>query len=107
MIGEKFSCIAAFFDASADRGNAFLYRLLELIRNQKERINFARYVYLLSRMEPADTADPEEKEAYRTFSRKMLQWVGSEKDRRQLKTAITVYVYLNRENGEEEHVEND
>lgn len=107
VIGEKFSCIAAFFDASADRGNAILYRLLELIRNQKERINFARYVYLLSRMEPADTADPEQKEAYRTFSRKMLQWIGSEKDRRQLKTAITVYVYLNRENGEEEHVEND
>lgn len=107
VIGEKFSCIAEFFDVSRERGQAFLYNLLELIRNQKERINFARYVYLLSKMEPDSSADPDEKEAYQRFSRKMFQWIGREKDRRQLKTAITLYVYLSRENGEEENVNND
>lgn len=107
VIGEKLSCIAAFFDASRDRGNAFLYNLLELIRNQGERINFARYVYLLSRMEPDSEAKQEAKEAYQVFSRKMFRWIQGEKDRRQLKTAITIYVYLSRKNGEEENVEND
>ena len=76
---------------------SFLYRMLELIRNQKEKINFARFVYLLSRLEP--DKECEKKEKYRKFSRKMYQWVQSEKDCRELKTAINLYAYMHREKG--------
>ena len=107
VIEEKLSCIADFLDTFQDRGNAFLYKLLELIRNQGERINFARYVYLLSRMEPDSGADQEIKEAYRVFSGNMFRWIQREEDRRQLKTAITIYVYLSRQDGEEEDDENN
>lgn len=107
VVEEKLACIAAFFDVFADRGNAFLYHLLELIRNQGERINFARYVYLLSRMEPDSGEDQAIKEEYQSFSRKMFQWIQKDEDRRQLKTAITIYVYLSREDGEGDNVENN
>ena len=73
------------------------YAMVELIRNQKEKINFARFVYLLSRLEP--DKEGEKKEKYRKFSRKMYQWVQSEKDCRELKTAINLYAYMHREKG--------
>jgi 8-oxo-dGTP diphosphatase len=38
----------------------------------------------------------------RNFAAKMLQWIQSEKDTRQLKTAIQIYAYITRE-GEAEH----
>lgn len=97
VIDEKFHIIYHFFESSEDRGNSFLYRLLELIRNRGERINFARYVYLLSRLEPGKEADPAQKEEYRLFSEKMVRWIGQEEDCRQLKTAINLYAYLTRE----------
>lgn len=78
---------------------AFLYRLLELIRSQAEKINFARYVYLLSRMEPKEDEE-EKRKAYQKFSQNMYRWIKSERDCRQLKTAITLYVYWSREKGE-------
>ena len=99
VIGEKFETIYKFFENSQDRGNAFLYGLLELIRERKDKINFARYVYLLSRMEQKDS-DPEVKKAYNEFSYKMYEWIKCEKDCIQLKTAITLYVYLKREQEE-------
>lgn len=99
VIGEKFKVIQEFFECSEDRGMAFLYRLLELIRSQAEKINFARYVYLLSRMEPKEDEE-EKRKAYQKFSQNMYRWIKSERDCRQLKTAITLYVYWSREKGE-------
>ena len=103
VLGEKLSCIAAFLDTSPDRGNAFLSHLLEGVQNQKERIQFARFVYLLARMEPDGRAEPEARKAYRAFSGHMLRWVQREEDRRQLKTAMMLYLYRNRTSGEEEN----
>ncbi len=101
VLQEKFRHISQFFDNSEDRGKHFLYHLLELIRNKGEKINFARYVYILSRLEPEMTASKEQKESYLAFSKKMYQWYqGKEADCRQLKTAITIYVYLTREKEE-------
>lgn len=97
VLEEKYQLIYRFFAISEERGKNFLYHLLELIRNQKEKINFARYVYILSRLEPEKGAAPEQKEAYREFSTKMYQWIKNEQDRRQLKTAINLYAYLARE----------
>lgn len=96
VVGEKLALIYNYLSKMEDKGNSFLYRLLELIRNQKEQINFARYVYMLSRVEPEYDESEERKLAYQEFSEKMCQWIKNESDCRQLKTAITLYVYLNR-----------
>ncbi len=96
VIGEKYAVIKSFFDSSDERGANFLYNLLELIRNKEEKINFARYVYLLSRLEPAESASAEAKNNYKSFSQKMFEWIKSDKDCRELKTAINLYAYLER-----------
>ena len=80
---------------------AFLYHLMELLRNEEEKINIARYVYLLSRMEPEDKGDQTKRAEYRKFSKKMYEWSKNPKDKKELITAIYLYVYLNRKRGEE------
>ena len=52
VLNEKFVHIYEFFETDEERGKAFLYNMLELIRNQTDIIYLARFVYLLSRMEP-------------------------------------------------------
>ncbi|MFQ9107596.1 MAG: type III-A CRISPR-associated protein Cas10/Csm1 [Coprococcus sp.] len=105
VVAEKYRTLAAFFDTTEKRGRNFLYKILELIRHQErmmkeegDKIGFARLLYLLTRLEP--TKDGEEKEAYRHFSKCMYQWIQSPEDCRQLKTAINLYAYMNRERGE-------
>lgn len=100
VVGEKYVAISEFFQLSEDRGKSFLYHLLELVRNQEEKINLARFVYLLSRMEPGSKAKQEEKQLYKDFSKKMYQWIKNERDCRQLKTAITLYAYTIRDKEE-------
>lgn len=100
VVGEKMNALEAFFSYD-DYGNSFLYHLLELIRHQDERINFARAVYLLSRMEPDANADKERKEAYKAFVANMVRWIQNEDDRKQLKTAMQIFVYRHRERKEE------
>lgn len=93
VIQEKLQTLTDFFDNQGERGMAFLYRLLDLIRDREEKINLARFAYVLARLEPKEK---EKKESYREFSKKMYQWSNNEKDSKQLITAIYVYVYLNR-----------
>ena len=99
VLNEKFVHIYEFFETDEERGKAFLYNMLELIRNQTDKINLARFVYLLSRMEPeADKIS--QMEHYKKFSSLMYKWIRSPKDCRQLKTAITLYAYYSREKEE-------
>ena len=98
VIGEKLLTIDTYFQQSEEHGMAFLYHLTELLRNTSEKINIARYVYLLSRMEPENA---EKRNAYREFSKKMYEWSKNNKDRKELITAIYLYVYLNRKEGED------
>ena len=98
VINEKHIAIQYFFRQTEGYGKAFLYKLLELLRGT-ETINRARYVYLLSRMEPGEDASPEQREAYKTFANKMYGWIEGE-NRRELVTAIYIYVYFNREEEE-------
>lgn len=103
VLDEKYRHIYEFFETSEDRGKNFLYNLLELIRNRGDKINFARYVYLLSRLEPDRNASPEQKAAYRKFSSKMYQWYQGENadaDCRHLRTAMNLYAYLKRDKEE-------
>lgn len=65
-----------------------------IARNNQERINFARCVYFLARLEPKE--DGEKQEKYRRFSNCIYEWIQSEEDCRQLKTAICVYAYARR-----------
>lgn len=98
VINEKYRAINEYFGAvKLLHGNSLLYRILELISSQKDRVNFARYVYLLARLEPESNSSNDIKNAYIRFKNRMVSWINEEKDRRQLKTAIEIYVYLNRE----------
>lgn len=92
VLGEKLKALNDFFHAEEqERGNAFLYQLLELLRQaQADRINLARYAYLLARMEPRDNS---KREQYRSFSQAMYRWALNQQDRQQLITAIYLYVY--------------
>lgn len=111
VLEEKYRHIESFFGISEERGKNFLYHLLELIRNRNagEKINFARYVYILSRLEPDKKASPEQKAAYKEFSLKMYQWYqgeNAEADCRHLKTAMNLYAYLTREKEETKDADN-
>lgn len=100
VLGEKYKCIAEFFTSSTERGKNFLYKMLEFLRHRQEKINIARYVYLLSRMEPDKKAENGEAlQRYRAFAAKMMQWIQDDRDTRQLKTAMQIYAYLTRETG--------
>ena len=72
VLEEKLTVLQRFFDTDSERGNAFLYRLMQLLRESQEqdgRINLARYAYLLARMEPK-RSDPRWS-AYRDFADRM------------------------------------
>ena len=97
-----------YFKVVDEKGKNFLYNLLELVRKRKEdKINIARFAYLLGRMEPkvqrgAKKEEIEEKrDLHREFSRKMYEWIRVEKDAKELEMAIYLYVYTKRE--KEEH----
>lgn len=99
VLGEKLRALENFFNDSRERGNNFLYKLLELLRRSLEPgegINLARYAYLLARLEPKKS-DPQWK-SYRDFADKMYGWALNREDKRQLITATYIYVYLNRGN---------
>ncbi len=97
VLDEKFSTLQTYMKANESKGNSFLYRLLELLRNSGEVINRARFVYYLARLEPLSSDDKELKDLFRDFSKKMYQWYQQENDRQELIAAIYLYVYLNRE----------
>ena len=101
VLHEKLPVLDAYFGATEDHGMAFLYHLVELLRNTGEKINTARYVYLLSRMEPQEEENKQKLEQYRRFSQKMYEWSKDETNRKELITAMYLYVYLNRTEGEE------
>lgn len=104
VVGEKFSLIHEYFSLMPEKGMSAIYRLMTYIRSLEQnedenKINLARLAYLLGRMEPDKKASPKIKELYRRFSASLYEWVSGEakkEDRRQLMTAIYLYVYLNR-----------
>ena len=102
VMKEKFETVNRFMEITNGYGKGFLYHLLIILRTEDGRFNRARYVYYLSRMEPDENSDENKKEAYKRFSRKMYEWAEDLKDRRQIITAIYLYVYLNRTSEEEE-----
>ena len=99
VIGEKLQTLESFFYPKSgeenERGKAFIYRLLELLREQEsDQVNLARYAYLLARMEPKRGSP--EYSAYNSFSQNMYRWAQNSEDRQQLITAIYILVYRHR-----------
>ena len=100
---EKKKTLDAFFgDSENERGTAFLYRLMELLRdaqkNPGNKIQLARYAYILARLKP------KEKEAasrYDAFAGKMYEWSLGSDSRKSLITAIYLRVYENRKREKE------
>lgn len=106
VINEKLREIQTYFGAREKNdtagGNAFLYRIMSYVIGAEDKINIARCAYLLARLEPNEkTASEAEKKAYSRFSRNIYKWILNEEDRRQLLTAISLYIYLTREKEDE------
>lgn len=96
---EKLDLIERYLRLNSEKGKNFIYNMLDLIRNEDDKINIARFAYAIARIEPNSDAKDEVKEMYQEFRTKMYTWYKNEnkKDKKQLITAIYLYVYLNRE----------
>lgn len=95
VVDEKLKALSIFFGGQDERGMAFLYQMMQLLRTaQEDKLNLARYAYLLARLQPSRN-DPVFK-LYEGFSQQMYAWACCEQDRTQLITAIYLYVYMNR-----------
>ena len=103
VMGEKEQTLRRFFRESGqrERGNAFLYRLLTLLReadpDRQKPIQLARYAYLLARLEPPRNSP--QHSAYQEFANHMYHWALDTNERKQLITAIYIFVYRNRAKG--------
>lgn len=104
VLGEKLKAIKEFISVDGVHSKAMLYKMLTLIRSKKEenRLNIARFAYLIARLRPNEKNTDENKlqerlESYNNFAKKMYNWIQSARDCRQLVTAIYIYVYMNRE----------
>jgi len=103
VLGEKLPLLHEFFSyqsADSERGNSFLYKLMQFIKSSNDKINIARYAYLLARLEPS-SKNKKYKEIYNIFSSKMYDWILDEKQRKELLTAIYIYIYLTRKRSEQ------
>jgi len=97
VLGEKFALIEKLFTAGGNYGNSFLYNILFLLRQaENEKINIARLAYLLARNEPDRNAPEELKSIYSSFSSNLYKWSINDEDRRQLITALIIYIYTMR-----------
>jgi len=126
VLREKLVLLNDYFKDNDEHGSSLMYNMLQLIRENSEaedknttesdrtdenkkkskfdRLNIARFAYLLGRLRPAASAKAEKKAKYKEFSSKLYDWVSNEsgEDRRQLVTAIYIYVYLNRKDDDNE-----
>ncbi len=106
IIDVKLDFLKRFFKhmgekEALEKGKAFLYRMLELIRNMEEdKINLARLAYLLARLE--EMVDKKNSDVgkldIQDFSHQIYKWIREPEERKRLIVAIYLYVYLMREN---------
>lgn len=89
VVKEKLAAVRELTSGS-EHDTAMLYKMLELIRNSEEKLNVARFAYLLARLRPKETAPAEEKQRYAELSEKLYRWIKSGEDRKQLITAIYI-----------------
>jgi CRISPR-associated protein Csm1 len=97
---EKWELLNNFFEGmDTERGMAFLYRILELLRNADNKINLARLAYMLTRLEP-DTSHVEKQPLYNQFAGRVMDWAADGEERKKLEAAIMIYIYGKRKKKE-------
>ena len=95
--GIKLEELQYFFDDNENqRGNSFLYKLVELLRDAETngKLPLARFAYILARLEPSKKSDLYQ--GYKAFEKNMYSWALDKEERRKLLTAIYIYVYSKR-----------
>lgn len=106
VVYEKLRVIREYFEyvsledesgQNEKRGKTFIYKIIELIRNADKKINIARVAYMLSRLAPGKNSAIYGE--YKDFSKSIYGWILNEKDRKQLLTALYIFIYLTRERG--------
>lgn len=100
VVKIKLNFLKKFFVKTPEKGKAFLYRILELIRGMEDdKINLARLAYTLARLEEALKKDKEagQIKEINFFSSTIYKWIGCEKDKKEFIAAIYLYVYLIRD----------
>lgn len=99
VIGEKLAVIKEFIHSQESKGNSLLYNMLDLIRqkNESDRLNIARFAYLLARNRPKST-DDRIITHHMELEHKLYDWIQNDSDCAELTTAIYIYVYMNRGN---------
>jgi hypothetical protein len=103
VMGEKYVLIDSFFSDDDEKGMAAIYKLLRYIRNLDDKINLARLAYLLGRMQANIKDSDENEEKYKVFSKQLYEWISNDpkgENKRELITAIYIYVYLHRKDEE-------
>lgn len=102
VIDEKYKEIKEFYSVGYTIDTDFLPNLLNVLREtgidrdangQGGRFNRARFIYYLASVEPLSSRW---KGHYQRFAQKMYQWTISEEDRRQLITAMELFILHNR-----------
>lgn len=87
-IEEKLNYIRRTFSRDQESGKALLYNILSLLReSRRDRINVARYAYLLARAKQRNKAIDE---------KQMYQYILDKEEQRDLEIAITIYSYESR-----------
>ena len=87
-ITQKLQILRDVFDKGEQHGKAFLYKMLELLRESNDKINVARYAYLLSRAKE-NNKNLDVKQFYK--------WIQTKEERKELEIAITLYSYETRD----------
>ena len=95
VMGGKLAELERFFkDNKTERGTAFLYNILALLRETRDdpqhKLPLARLAYLLARLSPKNDS------SYQKFAQRMMDWATREKDRAELMTALYLFIYQNR-----------
>lgn len=91
--GDKFNKLSV--------GKSLVYRLMDLIQlADEDKLNIARFAYVLARMQPKQDKDEQKRKVYEDFVSKMYQWINNNEDKKQLATALNLLVYYLRDKKE-------
>lgn len=97
ILGEKLTCIHTLAAPDTVNGGAFLHQVLALLQTSADqRINIARLAYLLARHVPTEKQSTY-KDTYNNAATQLHRWALDETHRKQLITALTVYLYKTRD----------
>lgn len=104
VLNEKYSLIKSLItfeeNEKSDKifvGKSKWYKLMDLIKNkltENEKIDVARYAYILARIKHTK----ESENNYFEFREKLFRWIKNDEDTKQLLTAINILIYEERGN---------